>query len=262
MSSVSPKAIFALAGIALCLGLTACGLSGANEAVVRETMIPSSGPVSLDLGIDISRTTADDALRRQYLAAGATAVQEVIDRGGRLRLSVFFSRGLQPVTLIDADVPTPEELGGVARAQQLVPLRESATDALAEALSLVPRRPQIAQALTGLGGSGTDVAGSLAGGIAPVGGGDILVLRLTDGIDQRWTGDLNLPADVLADRVAPVLPRAGGEVMVALVGIGATAEGLSTSATQRVMRAWRSACRRTGARCYVSPDLDLGRLFG
>lgn len=262
MSKQYLTACLAAFALVVCPVSLACG-SGQEEAADGIAVVPASGMLGLDLGVDVSQTTADETLRRQYLVAGATAVQEVIDRGGRLRLSVFFSRGLQPVTLIDADVPTPEELGGVARAQQLVPLREAATDALAEALGLVPRRSRIAQALTGLGGSGTDVAGSLAGGIAAVGGdGYTLVLRLSDGIDQRWTGDLDLPAEVLADRVAPVLPPAGGGVTVALVGIGATADGLSTGTTQRIIRAWRSACRRTGARCCVSPDPDLGRLFG
>lgn len=260
MSKQYLTAYFAAIGLFVCVAPLACGSAGKHDNDIG--LVPTSGTIRLDLGVDVSRTTADEPLRRQYLAAGETAVQEVIDRGGRLRLSLFFSRGLQPVTLIDADVPPPEDLGGVARAQQLVPLREAATDALAEALGFVSRRPQIAQALTGLGGSGTDVAGSLAGGVAAADGDNNLVLRLTDGLDQRWTGTLDLPADVLADRIAPVLPRAGSDVTVALAGIGATADGLSTGTTQRIVRAWRSACRQTGARCYVSPDLDLGRLLG
>jgi hypothetical protein len=255
------KPIIAVAAVALCLVLAACGLSP-TETVDGKTIVRPSDPISLDLGVDVSRTTADETLRRQYLAAGMKAVQAVLDRGGRLSLSVFFSRGLHAVSLLDAPVPTPEEVGGVARAQQVVPIREAAASALAEALGLVPRRPEVAEALIGLGGNGTDVAGSLAAGLASVDGQpNPVVIRLTDGFDADWTGDLDASPQALADRIAPDLPRAGHDVTVALVGIGGSASGAGTDTTERLLAAWRLACQHSATRCYVAPDLDLSRFI-
>ncbi len=256
------KPILALAGVVLCLGLAACGV-GPTGTVDGKTIVPPNGPVALDLGIDVSQTTADKTLRQQYLAAGMKAVQVVLDRGGRLSIAVFFSRGLHPVSLLDAEVPTPDEVGGIARAQQVVPIREAAGAVLAEALGLAQRRSEVAQALTGLGGEGTDVAGSLAAGlVAADGQRNPVVVRLTDGIDAHWVGNLAASPQALTERIASDLPQVGPDVTVALVGIGGSAAGTGTDATERLLSAWRLTCRHTGARCYVAPDLDLSRLFG
>jgi hypothetical protein len=250
------------AALALCLGVVACGPT-TTGAVGGNGMLPSSGPVSLDLGVDVSQTTADETLRRQYLAAGMKAAQTVLDRGGHIAISVFFSSGLHPVSLLDAEVPTPDEIGGITRAQRVVPIREAAVGILAEALELEPRRPEVAQALTGLGGAGTDVAGSFAAGLAAVDSrSNPVVVRLTDGIDARWVGDLQATPQTLAERVGPVLPHTNQDVTVALVGIGDSVTGTSTRTTERLLAAWRLACQRTGAHCYVAPDLDLSRLLG
>jgi hypothetical protein len=89
-----------------------------------------------------------------------------------------------------------------------------------------------------------------------------VVVRLTDGIDTHWAGNRAASPQVLADRVAPVLPNANRDVTVALVGIGDSAAGTGTGTTERLLAAWRLACTHTGARCYVAPNLDLSRLFG
>lgn len=262
MNIFYPKTILAIGAMALCLGLAACGMSPAGT-VGGKPIVPPDGPVSLDLGIDVSETTASKTLRQQYLAAGLEAAQAVLDRGGQLQVSVFFSRGLHAVTLLDAPVPTPEEVGGVARAQEVVPIREAAGTALAEALGLAPRRPEVADALAGLGGAGTDVGGSLAAGLAATTGQpNPVIVRLTDGIDADWAGGLDAPPRVLAGRIASDLPHVGRDVTVALVGIGGTGDGIGTDATGRLLSAWRLACQTTGARCYVAPDLDLSRVLG
>ena len=257
----SIRTTLVLSAVMLCLGLAACGAvpSGTTDS---KTIVPSSGPVSVDLGVDVSQTTADEALREQYLAAGMQAVEAVLGRGGRLQVSVFFSKGYHGVNLLDADVPTPGEVGGIARAQEVVPIREAAEGALAEALGLIPRQPAVADALSGLGGEGTDVAGSLAAGLASTGGQpNPVVLRLTDGIDADWSDGLGAPPKALAERIEADLPGSKYDATVGLIGIGGNATGLSSGATERLLAAWRIACRQVATRCDIAPDLDLSRLI-
>jgi hypothetical protein len=259
--SKSIRIALVLSAVTLCLGIAACGVVPSGTTNVK-TIVPSSGPVSLDLGVDVSQTTADETLRKQYFAAGTQAVQVVLDRGGHLAVSVFFSRGLHPVNLLDADVPTPEEVGGVARAQEVVPIREAAEGALAEALGLAPRQPAVADALSGLGGEGTDVAGSVSAGLAATSGQpNPVVIRLTDGIDADWSNGLGAPPKALAERVEADLPGSKHYATVGLVGIGGNAAGLSSGATERLLVAWRIACKRIATRCYVAPAPDLSRLI-
>lgn len=255
------KIITATAGAVVCLALAAC-TAGTTPPPEPQRIVANAGPVYLDLGTDISGSTRDEALREQYLAAGMQAAETVFQRGGHLTVSVFFSRGLHAVELLDTPVPTSSEMDAVARAQKIEPIRQATEAALAEALDLAPRRPELKDALRDAGGDGTDVAGSLAAGLAGADGqANAVVIRLTDGVDGSWES-LDAPAAALARQVAGMLPHVGNHMAVALVGIGGGADAKDTETTQRLTEAWTTACGRTGARCYVAPDLDLDPFIG
>jgi hypothetical protein len=256
------KILTATIGVTACLAIAAC-TPGTTQPPEPKRIVANTGAVSLDLGTDISHSTGDKALRQQYLAAGMQAAETVFQRGGHLAVSVFFSRGLHPVELLDAPVPGPGELGAVARAQKIEPIRQATKAALAEALGLADRRPELEAALAGVGGDGTDVAGSVAAGMTAVDDqANPVVIRLTDGLDATWSGSLAEVPAALAERIDGVLPQVGSDVAVALVGIGGGAQAKDTKTTQRLIEAWTTACERTGARCYVAPDLDLDPFIG
>lgn len=256
------KLTAAAIGAVLCLALTACASGSGATGDTPRAIAPSTGPLFVDLKVDVSASTAEKPLRHQYLSTAMSAVEAAVQRGGRLSIAAFFSRGLHPVELLNTPVPTPGEVGGVARAQQIIPIRNAAAGVLAEALGLARRRPEVASALKGIGGEATDVAGSFASGLAATHGQpDPVVVLLTDGEDAAFLGHYDSSPRSLAARIAPELPKVK-HVTVALLGIGGgSATGTSTRTTDRLLATWRLACAETGARCYVAPDLETNRLF-
>lgn len=242
--------------------LTACGAATDDPPAVRSA-VSSTGQIDENLNIDDSASTETRSLRERYFDGAMKAVGAVLDQGGSLTIKAYFSRGLHPAELLKTPVPTPAEASGVARAEKVIPIREAAETAIAEALGLAPRRPEIAAALKGMGGEGTDIAGALAGALEETrGGANPVVIAITDGDDARFTGHYGDSPRELAALVSPVLPQAAPGTVIGLVGIGATAAGTSTALNQRLTSAWRLVCEGVGARCVVSPSLDLGSLIG
>jgi hypothetical protein len=248
--------------VVLVFGAAACGAGAGGGPTGRPAIVPSGKPISLEELVDVSETTEAQDLRRQYLAAAMEGVEAVLLQGGSLSIDVFFSHGLHPVVLLRTQVPTPGQASGVARAEKVIPIREAAETALGEALELGPRRPEVAAALSGMGGESTDVAGALADALEEAEDAvDPVVLMITDGEDGRLTHHYGDPPGALAGLISPSLPRARPASVVGMFGIGASASGSATAMNRRLVAAWRLACARSGSRCLVSPSLEADRLF-
>jgi hypothetical protein len=255
---IAPVAVAALLAL-----LTACGATTPTDAPSKHSAFSLTKPVEEDVEIDRSESNEEVSLRKQYFAAAMKAVEVVLRQGGALTVKTYFSRGLDSVELLKTPVPTPDEASGVSRAEQVIPIREAAETAIAEALGLAPPRPEVAEALEGMGGEGTDVSGSLAASLAESdGAANQVVIQITDGEDARFIGHYGDSPGELAALISPGLPHVAPGGVIGMFGIGATANGTSTALNRRLVSAWRLACESTGARCFVSPSLDMSGLLG
>lgn len=251
------KSIAAFALTVVCLGLSACGSPKSSAAGAPGAgIVAGPGPITAEIDIDGSGSNASPAVRTQYVDAALRAAELWFARGGTVKVRLF-SGTSHGVTLLDSTLPSADTLSGVQRARQVVPLRGALREVLEEALGLKRvRNMTLARALDALA-PGTDVAGNVADSLSAVAGRpNPLVVVVSDGEDNRFRA-VTERSSVLAHRISRFLPRARGVTLV-MVGIGASrGGGLSTARTQTLQRTWTRACEHTGARCFISPDIDF-----
>jgi hypothetical protein len=266
-----PLTILALvAALAVCTTVVAaCGSSTqAEPQATAKPVIPPGQPVDEQVEVDTSLSTADQLIRHEYLAAAMRGVEAVTEAGQHLGIYAYFSKGLSHnLKLLDATVPTTNELAGIPRAEKVVPTKNAAESVLTEVLGLTKQRqPRVAQAMANLGHAreGTDVAGALASALEAAGGPEpSVVLTISDGEDLRFRGHYHESPKALAKRVMPLLPKARPHTSLVIAGVGGSTGGTPTPLTERLLATWKLICHHVEAQhCLIQPDLDLSRLFG
>lgn len=211
-----------------------------------------------NVGVDVSRSTADLELRREYAEAVSRAAADAANRGAYFRLSVFGSSIGDGRTICEASTRTDGAAPLFATAQQT---------AIREELDKAAQHAGTAQAAV----VGSDPYGAL---VAAVEHTQALrnvehvfarVVILTDGGQAddriRLQRALKSASDAaIARRIVgnqPPPDARGIDIEIRGVGRPGVGRPLSTRRLLRLVHVWEAICAVTQAKsCQVTPELD------
>jgi hypothetical protein len=259
--SLNTKIAISLVIAALTPSLIGCSPAGGRSGgppIVRNESIDGSGS---DNAPEIAQQRRDAALRD---------VQDVLNAGGHLTISIFAKSAPAGVKLIDQDIPTADQMGGVQRADFVNRAQATIKHTLDQALGLAPvTDPRLAAALRFAPANGSDIAGAIktasdqtaqeAAKFGPNARREITVF--TDGLQNDDRVDLaseigDKPVPQLVDEMRQLIPNAQG-AHIAMWGIGRNNDSASitTDRTLALVAVWKGFCREShAASCRIEPS--------
>jgi hypothetical protein len=263
----SPVVVVVVVVLAGLVFTTVSAAAGSQPACPGAAVQPLTGPqpIGEDVVIDSTQSTSSTVMRRDYGLAALAIVTRAANERAALRIVSFGASGVGASVVFEgsfAAVSADEVFNQAARNRELC----LAKKAIANALATKPDP---------LGGS--DIAGSVAGGIASLKamvtpGGQMTLTVLTDGCqspaargpNQRLT---NLCAQLARGKKPSAVLRAhaaefnignANGVTLALrgIGVGRNRRFANTVFAQTLVGFWTLVCRRAHARaCQIESGL-------
>lgn len=239
------------------VGCSPTGGGSVGAPIVRNESIDGSAS---DNAPEIARQRRDGVLRD---------VQDVLNAGGHLTISIFAKSAPAGVKLIDQDIPTAGQMGGVQRADFVNRAQAAIKRTLEQALGLAPVTDQrLAAALKFAPANGSDVAGAVKSASdqtaeqATKFGRDVRreIAIYTDGFQNDEHVDLaseigHKPVEQLVAEMRQLVPDASG-AHITMWGIGRDNDSASitTNRTLALVAVWKDFCGKSrSASCRIEP---------
>jgi hypothetical protein len=219
-------------------------------------------PIVRNESIDGSASDNAPEIAQQRRDAVLRDVQDVLNVGGHLTITIFAQSAPAGVALIDQDIPTTDQLSGVQRADFVNRAQAAIKRTLGQALGLAPLTDhRLAAALKFAPANGSDIAGAVKSASdqtaeqATKFGRDARreIAIYTDGLQNDERVDLaneigHKPVGQLVTEMRQLVPDASG-AHIAMWGIGRDNDSASitTDRTLALVAVWKDFCEKSRA---------------